>query len=186
VLAAADRLRACPRLLFVLVGEGARKAWLMNQAAARGLPNLRFFPYQPRERLAESLGAADVHLIPLKAGAAGCLVPSKVYGIMAAARPFVAMMEPGAEVARLAARHDLGPVIPPGDEATLAAALLELMEKPERIAAMGLNGRHVALRYFERKIITRKFGEVLAGIASDDKQLSSKRRAEFIKIPETA
>jgi colanic acid biosynthesis glycosyl transferase WcaI len=63
VLAAADRLRGDQRILFVLIGEGARKASLMHDAAARGLPNIRFLPYQPRERLAESLGAADLHLI---------------------------------------------------------------------------------------------------------------------------
>ena len=116
VLAAAERLRDDQRILFVLIGEGARKTGLMHDAAARGLPNIRFLPYQPKERLAESLGAADFHLIPLKAGAAGCVVPSKVYGIMAASRPFIAMMEPTAEIARLAIRHDIGSVVPPGDD----------------------------------------------------------------------
>jgi glycosyltransferase involved in cell wall biosynthesis len=185
VLAAADRLRGDQRILFVLIGEGARKASLMHDAAARGLPNIRFLPYQPRERLAESLGAADLHLIPLKAGAAGCVVPSKVYGIMAAARPFVAMMEPAAEIARLAIRHDLGTVVPPGDDQALAAALLELMKSPDRTAAMGFNGRQLALRNFERKLVTRRFGEVLDGIAGDE-ELAPASGAEFMKIPEMA
>jgi hypothetical protein len=64
---------------------------------------------------------------------------------MTAARPFVAMMEPAAEIARLAIRHDLGRVVPPGDDEALAATLLELRKSPHETAAMGLNGRQ--LRY---------------------------------------
>jgi colanic acid biosynthesis glycosyl transferase WcaI len=161
VIAAAERLRHDPRVLFVLTGEGARKPWLMSQASVRGLSNVRFLPYQPKERLAESLGAADLHLIPLMAGAAGCLVPSKVYGIMAASRPFVAMMDRNSEVARLAERHDIGWVVPPGDDAALAVTIERLASRPDDLMLMGLKARQLVLRCFDRKIVTRKFGEVL-------------------------
>jgi putative colanic acid biosynthesis glycosyltransferase WcaI len=162
VLAAAERLRNDRNLLFVMAGEGARKSWLMNQATARRLTNVRFLPYQPKERLAESLGAADVHLIPLKAGAAGCLVPSKVYGIMAASRPFVAVIDSDSDVARMAERHDIGLVVQPGDDGALAAAIKELASRPDELSLMGLKARQLALRCFDRKIVTRKFGEVLS------------------------
>src|SRR5262249_20606491 len=101
VISAADRLRNDSRVLFAFIGEGARKKWLMDRAARLELPNVLFMTYRPKEKLAESLGAADVHLIPLAPGTGGCMVPSKVYGILAAGRPFVAIMEPSAEIARL-------------------------------------------------------------------------------------
>jgi putative colanic acid biosynthesis glycosyltransferase WcaI len=186
VLEAASRLREDRRILFVLIGDGANKASLMRQAAARGLGNLRFMPCQPRERLAESLGAAGLHLIPLKGGAAGCVVPSKVYGIMAAARPFIAMMEPAAEVARLAFRYGIGEVIPPGDHLALAAAVAELTKNPERLNAMGRKARHVALSHFERRVITRRFGEELTNISCVREQLSIENAEEFRKIPKIA
>ena len=85
VLEAADRLRDDNRILFALIGEGARKKWLEERARAMGLTNVTFLPYQPLENLGASLSAADLHLIPLAPGAAGCLVPSKIYGILAAA-----------------------------------------------------------------------------------------------------
>ena len=59
-------------------------------ASARGLSNMKFFPYQPKEQLRESFAAADAFLISLKAGIEGYIVPSKLYGILAAGRPFVA------------------------------------------------------------------------------------------------
>lgn len=165
VVEAAEQLRNDADLLFVLIGEGARKAWMMREVATRSLRNVHFLPYQPKERLAESLGAADLHLIPLKAGAAGCLVPSKVYGIMAASRPFVAMMEANSEVARLALRHDIGSVVEPGDSSALTAVIRASREHPERPALMGLKARQLALRCFDRKNVTRRFGEVMAEIA---------------------
>lgn len=176
VISAAERLQSEPHLLFVLAGEGARKSSLMSQAAARGLSNVCFLPYQPKELLAESLSAADLHLIPLKAGAAGCLVPSKVYGIMAASRPFVAMMDSASEVARLAKRHDIGSVVPPGDDAALAASVRDLANRPNDLALMGLKARQLALRCFDRRIVTRKFGEVL----SDVGRLEEARKAPWL------
>src|ERR1019366_5348905 len=89
VLEVARELRDQP-VLFVLIGEGAAKAELVKQAAAMGLDNVRFLPYQPKEKLGESLTAADVHLIPLRRGLAGYIVPSKLYGILAAGRPYIA------------------------------------------------------------------------------------------------
>ncbi|HEX4209482.1 MAG TPA: glycosyltransferase family 4 protein, partial [Candidatus Binataceae bacterium] len=166
VLAAAERLHDDPRVLFVLIGEGARKAWLIGQAAARGRTNVRFLPYQPKERLSESLGAADLHLIPLNAGAAGCLVPSKVYGIMAASRPFIAMMDSESEVARLANRHGIGSVVRPGDGAALAAAIHDAAMCPDALSSMGIKARQFALRSFDRKIVTGKFGQVLAELGA--------------------
>ncbi|MGH7900057.1 MAG: glycosyltransferase family 4 protein, partial [Candidatus Binatia bacterium] len=83
VLEAAAAMRDDGRTLFVLIGEGARKASLEGRAQALGLANVRFFPYQPKSSLSDTLGAADLHLIPLAAGAAGFVVPSKLYGILA-------------------------------------------------------------------------------------------------------
>ena len=103
VLEAADGLRDNERSLFALIGEGARKSGSKSGRARWDLStNVIFLPYQPLENLSQSLSAADLHLIPLAPGAAGCLVPSKIYGILAAGRPFIAMMEENAEVAQIA------------------------------------------------------------------------------------
>src|SRR4029077_16990639 len=86
---AAARLSRYPDLAVVVVGDGAKRASLEARARAQNLTNLRFLPYQPKSRLHESFATADVFVISLKAGLAGYIVPSKLYGILAAGRPYV-------------------------------------------------------------------------------------------------
>ncbi len=164
VLEAADSLRADERILFAIIGEGARKKWLQERAHAMGLTNVTFMPYQPLEKLGESLSAADLHLIPLAAGAAGCLVPSKIYGILAAGRPFIAMMEESAEVAQIAREDAVGFVVQPGSVEALSCAIREAVDSPERLRQMGVRARRLAEMRFDRIKVTRMFGTMLSGI----------------------
>ena len=166
VLEAADRLRADERILFAIIGEGARKKWLQERARAMGLTNVTFLPYQPLEKLGESLSAADLHLIPLAAGAAGCLVPSKIYGILAAGRPFIAMMEESAEVAQIARDDAVGFVVLPGSVEALSGAIREAVDSPERLRQMGARARRLAEMRFDRIKVTRMFGSMLTGITA--------------------
>jgi len=168
VLEAADRLRDDERILFAMIGEGARKKWLEERARSMGLPNVIFLPYQPLENLAESLTAADLHLIPLAPGAAGCLVPSKIYGILAAGRPFIAMMEASAEVAQIAREDAVGFVVRPGDVDGLIGAIREAVDAPERLKQMGVRARRLAELRFDRIKVTGRFGSVLASVAMDN------------------
>jgi colanic acid biosynthesis glycosyl transferase WcaI len=165
VLEAADRLRDDQRILFALIGEGARKKWLEERARAMGLPNVIFLPYQPLENLSQSLSAADLHLIPIAPGAAGCLVPSKIYGILAAGRPFIAMMEENAEVAQIAREDAVGFVVRPGDVDALIGAIREAVEAPEHLKQMGVRARRLAEQRFDRIKVTGMFGSMLAGVA---------------------
>ena len=165
VLDAAEQMHSDPRVLFVLIGEGACKEQLLARTAERGLTNVMFLPYQPKEGLGQSLSAADLHLIPLAPGTAGCIVPSKVYAILAAGRPFVAMMEQHAEVARLAREHNVGFVVSPGDAAGLAGATRKALAHPDLLHQMGSRARGLALERFDRPKVTREFGDMLANVA---------------------
>ena len=164
VLEAAAALSSDPRIVFDLIGEGARKQWLQERAGALGLRNVRFLPYRPKESLGESLAAADLHLIPLAPGTAGCLVPSKIYGILAAGRPFVAMMEEHAEVASLANLHRVGMVVEPSDAGGLERAIRYALENPAELKLMGQRARVLAEEKFERKIVTRQFADALSEV----------------------
>jgi colanic acid biosynthesis glycosyl transferase WcaI len=164
VLEAAARLAIHRDISFVLIGEGARKPALVKLARDRGLGNVTFLPYRPKEELAQSLGAADLHLIPLMPGAAGCLVPSKIYGILAAGRPFVAMMEEHAEVARIAREHRVGFVVAPGDSAALADAIVSAASNRAELHAMGDRARELALHKFDRAVATSAFAAMLARV----------------------
>lgn len=165
ILDAAARLRDVPRVLFVFIGSGARRTWIEQRATTTDLPNVCFLPYQPKNQLAESLSAADLHLVPLSAGLAGCLVPSKVYGVLAAGRPFVAMMDAEADIAVLARESAVGYVAPPDDAPALERVVRHAVAHPEELRAMGLRGRALAEQRFHRALRTRQFADLVASLA---------------------
>src|SRR5204862_1608290 len=103
-----------------IVGEGSRRAPLMELAELLETESVYFLPYQPREVLPQSLSAADVHVVGLARGLSGYVVPSRLYGIMAVGRPVIVAAEPSSETAQLVERVGCGVVIPPGRPELLA------------------------------------------------------------------
>jgi colanic acid biosynthesis glycosyl transferase WcaI len=147
VLHAAEQLRDRPDVVFVFVGDGAKKKDLQDMAARRDLRNVMFLPFQPREMMDQSYATADVSLVSLKRGLAGVIVPSKVYTVLASGRPCIAAVEPDCEVADIIHRHDCGFVIGPGDASALRARTLELAADRDRVVAMGMRARCAALQF---------------------------------------
>jgi glycosyltransferase involved in cell wall biosynthesis len=150
---------------FVLAGEGASKERLQNRARERGLSNVRFLPYAPKERLGESLGAADLHLVTLQAGLAGYIVPSKLYGILAAGRPYVAAVDADSEVAALTDEHGCGVRVPPDSPTELAAAIRQCATDPNRLRRMGAAARALGEREFDRVRAADRFRTALAELS---------------------
>jgi colanic acid biosynthesis glycosyl transferase WcaI len=149
-LDAADRLHTCNDVRFVMIGDGSRRQTLEERARARGLDNVMFLPYQAREAMAGFYASADVFLISLKPGLAGYIVPSKLYGILAAGRPYVAAVEDLCEVAAITREHACGFVVPPGDGDALASRLFELYQDRQLASVMGGRARRAGLT-FDRK-----------------------------------
>lgn len=141
ILEAAHRLRHEPDVRFLLIGGGAMMAALRQEAQARGLQNLMFKPYQPRERLAESLAAADIHLAILRPELEGLIVPSKFYGIAAAGRPTLFVGDPDGEIPRLIAEAEAGVTVQVGDAEAMVRQILRLRSEPETRERMGRNAR---------------------------------------------
>jgi colanic acid biosynthesis glycosyl transferase WcaI len=162
LVGAADLLQSDEDIRFVVIGEGASKAALERDVNARGLTNIDLLPYQPKASLSESLGAADVHFVGLRRGLAGAIVPSKVYGIMAAGKPIVAAIEEDSEPAMLIREHQCGVRVEPGDAQALASAILEM--RSAGLDAMGKRGREALDRLYDRPIATGAYRTLLEGI----------------------
>ncbi len=160
VLHAAQELSEEP-VSFVFVGEGAAKAGLQARTVALALGNVLFLPYQPKDQLSESLGAADLHLIPLRRGLAGCIVPSKLYGILAAGKPYLAAVDADSEVARVTRIGGTGLLIEPESAVQLVEALRWCLAHRPELAAMGARGRCVAEQQFDRRVATARFAAVI-------------------------
>jgi len=148
MLDAAARLRDDRSVEFRFVGGGKRRAEVEAGAERRGLGNVRFMKPVPLRDLSELLGSADAHLLSMRPGLEGMLVPSKVYGILAAGRPAVMVGSTENEAARLIRRSGAGFVVPAGRAGELCSAIRRLRDEPELAPQMGRAGR----RYYETRL----------------------------------
>ena len=164
LIEAASRLASKDRLVIAVVGDGARREALEQTRRARGLTNVRFFPYQPKALLHDSFAAADAFLVSLKPGIEGYIVPSKVYGILAAGRPYIAAVDPSSEVATIARDYGCGLLATPGDPDALAAAIAAMYDDPGATRAMGQRARAAALQ-FDRRVAVAAYHDLFARVA---------------------
>ena len=143
VLDAAEKFRNRRDVLFAFVGGGPRRAAAEAEVTRRGLPNVEFRPYVPRERLGDSLPAGDVHLVTLRPNMPGLLVPSKIYGILAAARPTIYIGPAAGAVYEIVSGGACGTVLANGDADGLAAAIESYAGDPERRRREGVAARRL-------------------------------------------
>ncbi len=147
-------------IVLVLIGNGARKKDLEKYAACRSY--IRFMDYQPKEHLAESLSAADLHVVSMDQSITGCLAPSKLYGILASGTAILAIVPKGNSVWRLVEEEMLGWTVEPGNIQGIAKAIGAAKSTPESILLeMGQRGRRIAEENFDREICCRKFESLL-------------------------
>ncbi len=144
LLAAARELES-DGIGLVFVGDGAQRARL--ETAAVGSTNVRFLPFFPSSKIASVLAAADAHVITIKRGLEGVVVPSKLYGILAAGKPVVAVAPKQTDAVVLGARDGFGVAADPDNTAELVAIVRALLADPARLAAMGAAARVAAAQY---------------------------------------
>jgi colanic acid biosynthesis glycosyl transferase WcaI len=177
---AAELLRPHQDLIIAIVGDGNKREALERHVRERQLTNVRFFPYQPKELLHESFAAADVFIVSLMRGLAGYIVPSKLYGILAAGRPYVAAVEEACEVAAITKAYDCGVVTEPGNARDLANKILLLYQQRELTKRLGNNARHAGLM-FDRPRQVRAyynlFQELTGSVSARELPNSDYRRA---------
>lgn len=163
ILQAASRLRAETGLRFLFIGRGPRLEEVQARVALEGLPNVEFRPHQPRSRLPESLGAADVHLSVLPARFEGLVVPSKVYGVMAAGRPTIFVGDVAGETAHILRLAEAGVTVGSGDPAHLASEIARLKDDiPER-KRMGANARAAFEAHYNMPLALARWEAILRG-----------------------
>lgn len=136
-------LSSSEKIRFLMIGGGVGMERLREKVETEGLSNVVFKPYQPLERLGESLSVSDVHLASQHLSVSDYLVPSKVYGVMAVARPLLFIGSDESEISDLLQRYNFGWVVRPGDFERLSEKISYLLENPKKIAIMGERGRQI-------------------------------------------
>jgi colanic acid biosynthesis glycosyl transferase WcaI len=146
-----DTLLAAAKILsnentgFVFIGDGANRAGL--ESAARELPNVKFAPFRPVAQIAHVMMAGDLHIVTVKRGLEGVVVPSKLYSILAAGRPIIVIAPAECDAARIVVESGCGVALDPDDPVAVATAIRELRAQPARLAEMGSRARETAAKY---------------------------------------
>ena len=166
VLVTAGLLQDETGICFVIVGEGVKKAQLQAYAHAHKLRNVRFLPFQPRDRFAEMLAAADVSLVTLNRRSSSFSLPNKIFNIMASGRPILAVTPEESEVADLVRETACGVIVAPEQHEQLRIAIIELTRSSERLAVMGRNGRQALASRFDRATCVAQFAEIIGRVAA--------------------
>lgn len=160
LLEAARRLVDRQDIAFCFVGDGLRRGEIARAAAA--LPNVSLHPLAPRERLAESLAAGDLHVVTMRDDVDGLIVPSKLYGVLAAARPVLSIGPLASDVAEVTRRAGAGVALAGDDVDGVTRAIVELAARPDRGAALGRAGRAYLLAELGRERALDRYEATLA------------------------
>ncbi len=177
VIEAAAQLVARTDLVFLIVGEGAGKARLLEQAKRQGLRNVLFAPLQPYEDLPALLASADCHLVIQKRGAADAVLPSKLTNILAVGGNAVITTDAETSLGLLCAEH---PGIAVAIESESCAALLQGIESALAMPAPNPIAANYARKYLDKdRILARFMDELGADRGAGDEQV-----AEHAGIPD--
>ncbi len=164
LLDAAARTRGAG-LRWVVAGDGAGKAGLVQAAAQQGIASVSFLPLQPDAAFAEMLVAADVCVITQQKGTGQFFFPSKLLTALACAKPILAVADASSELARAVAEGRFGLVAPPDDPAAVARTAATMATAGEvQLAEWGRNGLAWVGRY-RRTSVLEEFERELARLA---------------------
>ena len=161
LIRATTYLRDLERLSVVLVGFGALHAQHVRLTESLAASAVSFLEYQPRDVLSQSLSGADVHFVGLARGLSGYVVPSRVYGILAAGRAIVAAADDDSEVAQLVREIGCGLVLPPGRPDLLAATIRECAAGHHDLEEMGRRGRAYVEAEADRDAVIDRYRHLL-------------------------
>ncbi len=162
---AATFLRDLDDLVITIIGTGARHAELVALAERLQVERVLFLYYQNRRVLPQSLSAADVHVVGLARGLAGYVVPSRLYGILAAGRPVIAAADAESETAQVVERVGCGIVVRPGRPELLARAIRDAHDGAYDLEEMGARGREWVEREADRSVAMRRYRDLLMELA---------------------
>jgi colanic acid biosynthesis glycosyl transferase WcaI len=143
---------------FVFIGDGASRSRI--EASANGSRQISFLPFRPPEQIPFVMAAGDLHIVTVKRGLEGVVVPSKFYSILAAGRPVLAVAPESCEVVRIVRQSGCGIVADPDDPQSVVRALREIRGDRTRLEYMGRRAREIA-KYFVRADELDRFTEIV-------------------------
>jgi glycosyltransferase involved in cell wall biosynthesis len=150
---------------FLLIGDGAKRAWLESAIKSHSLSNVTLLPPCDRSELNTQLNACDIALVSFRPGMSGVSVPSRMYNILAAGKPIIAVTETYSELALVVQEERIGWVVPPGDTNALSAAIQNARFDLQCLQEMGMRARRVAESKYGFAQAIHSYQELIAELA---------------------
>jgi glycosyltransferase involved in cell wall biosynthesis len=158
LLDAAIALKGEP-VYFLFIGEGVKRSQLVSRATQEGLTRVAFLPYQPEERFAQIVGAADACFVVLQPGLERLAFPSRAFTFLSAGCPLITFMSPEAELAQLVKQNGCGWNVMTVEE--LVTLIRKLLSQPDELAWKKTIARQLYTRYFQREKIMEQYAKVI-------------------------
>ena len=151
-------------VVFAFVGDGTVKDKVEAYVNENNLSNVTFIPYQDKADLIYSLNAADIHWVVNAKGIKGVSVPSKLYGVMAAGKPVLGVLDEGSEARLIVEECKCGLCIEPGNYKEISNNIEYILNNKEEIRALGLNGRQYLETNLTKEVSINKYKENILAI----------------------
>ncbi len=142
----------------VFVGEGAQREHV--ETLAKKAKNIRFLPFFPANKIPSVLAAPDAHVITVKRGLEGVVVPSKMYGILAAGKPILAVTPGETDAASLGVRFGFAVSADPDKPEEIAKAIRFILNNDTILQNMGRAAKAIAPEYDRVKEL-QKFVKII-------------------------
>lgn len=154
------------KIVFAFVGDGGVKEKLQKYVIEHELNNIIFIPYQEKSELIYSLNACDVHICVNAKGIKGVSCPSKYYGIAAAGKPVLGILESGTEIRNIIEKTQSGLVYTPGDYEGIEKAVIIMSKEmqPEKLKIMGQRGRDYLVENLTKDISVNKYIDTISSL----------------------
>lgn len=151
----------------IMRGGGSERERIAGEIASRGIGNVQFLPLVPADEFMSALQGANIHLVPQAMNVANYALPSKLFSIMSAGRPFICIAQPESPLDNLARSSGAGLCIPPGDDDALYTAVSQLLADTPRQIEMGRNGQNFIRIHMDRESILSAFEKLIVPQAHD-------------------
>jgi colanic acid biosynthesis glycosyl transferase WcaI len=164
LLESVGKLRDSTDIHFLFVGWGAKRRWLEQAIQRNDLRNMTLLPNQPRNELSNLLNACDVAIISFVPGMAGISVPSRMYNILAAGKPIIAVTDSDSELALVVREEKVGWVVSPEQPDKITEAIQDARAHPERLSEMSKRARLAAENKYSFDEVIRAYTSLFNSI----------------------
>jgi glycosyltransferase involved in cell wall biosynthesis len=171
LLECAKMLSTDNRVHFLFIGFGAKEVWLKNNVREFGLKNVTVLPLQPRSELNSSLNACDLAVISFVKGMSGVSVPCRMYNIMSAGKPILAVSDKESELARVVEEENIGWVVEPEMTDLITRAVLEASSNRELLSQMSIRARALAIEKYSLPAINQRYKILVDSVVLNDKSI---------------